>query len=152
MPVMLAGEASSADLPSIADSLFAIAIGPAFLVYWVLFVVCPRCTYEFVPGGLRITCRVLRWIKVGTHVIAVADMQEARREGMWPPRGMPAVLWCGTWFALRGVMLVLKRRVRLRKAIYMTPADPDAFVAKVNKMIEDDRGRVASGQGSRATQ
>ena len=102
-------------------------------------------SYEVVGDTLRVHVRVLRMVPWGGLTVRLSQIKEAKKFRLredWAD-------WRYGWDLFGNVLtrktVVIRapepRRALLRTEILVTPPDPDAFVAEINRLAEEARSR-----------
>lgn len=92
-----------------------------------------RYSYEVVDDTLRMRLRILRVVPWGRRTVKLSDIKGAKR---FSPREDWRYGWdlFGNVLTKKSVFIQLKRR--LIGGILVTPADPDAFVVEISRLIQ----------------
>ena len=134
VPVLTAEMAPVRDLP------WLIAVVTAFAAYFFVFVVFPRYSYELTDSAVKMKWAILGRVTLSTWEISLSDISAARRCFLWVP---PFAYTYGRALSANGVLLLLKRRIRLRKSVYITPEHPERFVANISHLLRDRPSEVS---------
>jgi len=110
----------------------------ALVAYFVAFHLLGSFTYRISGDAIELRWRVLGILTVSSRKLPLVLVREARTI---PPIGILAggLHILGRFPAKRAAVLVLRRRMlsySFARVIYITPADPDRFVAEVNRLIQ----------------
>jgi hypothetical protein len=105
-----------------------LAVGMHLIVYAFA-----RFSYEVAEGELRAKRHILGGIPFGKWAIRLAEIRAVKRSVLSIP---PWARVVGNLYSLNGVVLVTdKRGLFARRQIYVTPPNPDEFVAKVGPLV-----------------
>ncbi len=92
-----------------------------------------RFSYEIAEGELRARRHILGGIPFGKWAIRLTEIRAARRSLLFIP---PWARMVGNPYSLRGaVLLIDKGGLFARRTVYLTPSDPDEFVARIGALI-----------------
>ncbi len=111
-------------------------LGAFYLCLNLVVYVFARFSYEISDDAVMMTWHILRWMPIITGRVPFDIIKQARPGHWLSGFGGNSV---GNIYRRRGVWLELKRRalpLHFRKRIYITPKDPDAFAAEINRQIE----------------
>lgn len=140
-PVALAAPVLAAEMGPVRDLPWLIAVVTAFVACFFVFVVFASYSYELTDSALKMKWRILGRVTVSTWEISLTDIGAARRCPLWTP---PFAYAYGRPLSANGVLLLLKKRLRLRKSVYITPEHPERFVADISHLLRDRPSEVSA--------
>jgi len=120
-------------IETVSDLVPLIVFLGIVIACYLVFVVFPDHQYEITPTSLRMEYRVLKRVRLSKREIRFEDIKDVRRLGFLIPPGVWAY---GNVFKPRsGVLLILRRRLLFWRRVFITPADPDAFVSELRRRL-----------------
>ena len=108
------------------------------LSMYLIFYAFARFSYEISGDAVTIRWQILGIVPFARRTIRICDIRQAKefdlRKDFW--RGAEIL---GNLFLKRGVIVQLNRRwMGLAWRLYITPADPDDFIAQINQKLRGE--------------